>query len=208
MKTVAVSNDKKKYRSPDKVITFGLSEQQNETVARALPDRDCKLFDTDAFTDLIAHRASAFIINAAMLEPDEVEMMWGFYEEIDCCADEMTVWLGEPQAPKHLRSIFKCYESFDMIAAELKYHLLAARRKTKKRGVLSSQLADCMCIMKYIRIQPYIRTRDLAEKLGVSGRTVQRYIASLREAGEWISYDAVKKGWYLQFGRSPFFDNF
>lgn len=208
MKAVTAGNDKKKYKLRDKVITFGLSKKQLETVARALPNRDCELFDTDAFTDMIAHQASALIINAAMLEANEVEMMWGFYEEIDCCTDETIFWLGEPKAPKHLRSTFKCYESFDMIAEELKYHLLTAHRKTKKIGVLSSQLADCMCIMKYIRIQPYIRTRDLAEKLGVSGRTVQRYITSLREAGEWISYDAVKKGWYLQFGRSPFFDNF
>lgn len=200
--------DKKKHSLRDKVMTFGLSEQQNETVARALPNRNCELFDTDAFTDLVAIRASALIIDASSLTADEIEMLWGFYTEIDCCADETIFWLGEPQAPKYLRSIFKCYENFETIADELKYHLLSAHRKTKKISVLSSQLADCMCIMKYIRSKPYIRTRELAEKLSISERTVQRYITSLREAGEWIAYDKEKKGWYLQFGKSPFFDNF
>lgn len=61
--------------------------------------------------------------------------------------------------------------------------------------------------MKLIRSRSSIRTQELVEELELSPRTIQRYISTLQAAGEWIAYDH-KKGWYLQDGVSPLFDNF
>ena len=36
-------------------------------------------------------------------------------------------------------------------------------------------------------------------------RTVQRHIATLQAAGEWIEYDTKKRGWQLQYGVSILF---
>ena len=194
---------------PDgRVITFGLSEEQNNLVKNALPTQGYELLDTDAPTDLIAISAAAIIINAAALDTDSSEMVFDYYTEVADCTDETVFWIGSPTPPKHLRTKFKCYERFDELAANLKYHLLSAHSKSKRAKDFSKQLMACLLIMKLIRSRPGIRTQELVEELELSTRTVQRYISTLQAAGEWIAYDHTKKGWYLQDGMSPLFDNF
>lgn len=194
---------------PDgRVTTFGLNKEQNELVVAALPAKGYELLVTDAPTDLIAISASALIINAAALDAESCEMVFDYYEEVVDCTDESVFWIGNPTPTNHLRVKFKCYESFDELAVNLKYHLLSAHRKSKKAKDFSKQLMECLLIMKLIRSHPGIRTQELGEELELSIRTVQRYISTLQAAGEWIAYDHAKKGWYLQDGVSPLFDNF
>ena len=194
---------------PDgRVTTFGLSEEQNKLVENALPAKGYELFDTDVPTDLIAISAAALIINAAALDTESSEMVFDYYTEVGDCTDETVFWLGYPKPPNHLRAKFKCYENFDELAANLKYHLLSAHSKSKKAKDFSKQLMECLLIMKLIRSRPGIRTQEIVDELELSTRTVQRYISTLQAAGEWIAYDHTKKGWYLQDGASPLFDNF
>ena len=194
---------------PDgRVTTFGLSEEQNELVKNALPVKGYELLDTDAFSDLIAISAAALIINAAALDTDSREMVFDYYTEVGDCTDETVFWIGSPKPPNHLRAKFKCYENFDELAVNLKYHLLSAHSKSKKAKDFSKQLMECLLIMKLIRSRPGIRTQEIVDELELSTRTVQRYISTLQAAGEWIAYDHTKKGWYLQDGVSPLFDNF
>lgn len=194
---------------PDgRVITFGLSEEQNNLVKYSLPTQGYELLDTDAPTDLIAISASALIIIADALDADSRAMISDYYTEIGGCTDETVFWLGYPKPPSHLRTKFKCYQSFEELSVNLKYHLLSAHSKSKKAKDFSKQLMDCLQIMKLIRSRPGIRTQELVEELELSTRTVQRYISTLQAAGEWIAYDHTKKGWYLQDGASPLFDNF
>lgn len=208
MKTFLVPNGEYITAPDGRVTTFGLSEEQNKLVENALPTKGYVLFNTDAPTDLIAISASAFIIIAAALDEESQEMIFDYYTEVGDCTDETVFWLGYPKPPHHLRAKFKCYENFEELAANLKYHLLSAHKKSKKAKDFSKQLMDCLLIMKLIRSRPGIRTQELADELEVSMRTVQRYISSLQAAGEWIAYDYTKKGWYLQDGVSPLFDNF
>jgi len=194
---------------PDgRVTTFGLSEEQNELVENALPAKGYELLDTDAPTDLIAISAAVLIINAAALDTDSREMVFEYYTEVGDCTDETVFWIGNPKPPSHLRAKFKCYENFDELAVNLKYHLLSAHSKSKKAKDFSKQLMECLLIMKLIRSRPGIRTQEIVDELELSTRTVQRYISTLQAAGEWIAYDQTKKGWYLQDGVSPLFDNF
>lgn len=148
------------------------------------------------------------IIVAAALAVESREMVFDYYAEVGDYTDETVFWIGFPKPPHHLRAKFKCYDNFEDFAANLKYHLLSAHRKSKKVKDFSKQLMDCLLIMKLIRARPGIRTQELTDELGLSMRTVQRYISTLQAAGEWIAYDHTKKGWYLQDGVSPLFDNF
>ena len=173
-----------------------------------MPTQGYELLDTDAPTDLIAISASALIIIADALDTDSRDIISDYYTEIGGCTDETVFWLGYPKPPNHLQTKFKCYESFDELATNLKYHLLSAHSKSKKAKDFSKQLMECLLIMKLIRSRPGIRTQELVEELELSTRTVQRYISTLQAAGEWIAYDHTKKGWYLQDGMSPLFDNF
>lgn len=66
-------------------------------------------------------------------------------------------------------------------------------------------MADCIHILTLIRTNPGIKTQRLVELVGRPPRTVQRYIATLQEGGEWIEYDFTKKGWQLQYGVSVLF---
>lgn len=208
MKTFLAPNGEYITVPDGRVTTFGLSKEQNNLVENALPTKGYELLDTGAPTDLIAISTAASIIIAAALDEESREMIFDYYAEIGACTDETVFWIGLPKPPHHLQAKFKCFENFEELATNLKYHLLSAHKKSKKAIDFSKRLMDCLLIMKLIRSHPGIRTQELADELDLSMRTVQRYISTLQAAGEWIAYDHTKKGWYLQDGVSPFFDNF
>ena len=83
-----------------------------------------------------------------------------------------------------------------------------AQRKQKKHQNFSVVVANTLFVLSAIRKTPGISTKKLAEKLEVSERSVQRYIETLRIAGEWIEYDAASKGWKLSVGKSVLWDDF
>lgn len=181
-----------------RVTTFGLTEEQNLLVKASLPTKDYVLLDTDVATDIIAVNATSQIINAAALDGEGLELIFDFYSEVINQIDGTIFWLGYPKPPQPLRTKFRCYQNFEELAVNLKYHLLTAHGKAKKIKEFSQHLADSLLILSLIRLHPGIKTRELAERTELSLRTVQRYIATLQATGEWIEYDTVKKGWLLQ----------
>ncbi len=205
MSTFLTPNEEYKTVPHGRVTTFGLNEKQNRLVESALPSKGYELFDTDAPTDLIAISAEALIINAAALYADSREMIFDYYTEVGGCTEETVFWIGNPKPPAHLRKNFKCYEHFEELSVNLKYHLLSAHNKSKKALAYSRKIADCLQILSIIRSNPCIRTQQIADKVELPMRTVQRYIATLRAAGEWLEYDTANKGWYLQGGVSLLF---
>lgn len=191
---------------PDsRVTTFGLTKQQNELVENSLPSKGCVLYDTDVPTDLVAISASSLIINASALDSNGRELIFDCYTELGESIDETVFWLGYPKPPQPLRARFKCYESFEEIASNMKYLLLSAYKKSRNARDFSKKMANCLIILSSIRSNPGIKTQELSEKLEVSTRTIQRYISTLQVAGEWIEYDPVKKGWTLSHGISILF---
>ena len=188
-----------------RIITFGLTDAENDTVRRNFPVQDYELLDTEEPTDLIAISASAIIIYAPTLEQDSMEMIWDFYSEINCNTDETVIWLGEPKPPAELRKCLKSYASFADIEGKLKYLLLDAHTKSKKSSEFSKSILYALRILSEIRKRPGVTSRQLSEQLEISVRSVQRYIETLRCAGEWIEYDTAKKGWKLFDGVSVLF---
>ena len=86
-----------------RISTFGLTEEQNEFVKQNAPVRDYEILDTDCPTDLIALSASALIVNASVLELEDLQMILDYYTEVRDCTDETVLWLGEPKPPVSLR---------------------------------------------------------------------------------------------------------
>lgn len=185
-----------------RVITFGLTEEENALVEGNLPARDYEVFDTGAPTDLIAIGCQALIINATAMDADSVGMIFDYYSQVNGCTNETVIWLGEPKPPKELRKFFKCYDSFDAIKDKLKYLLLTAHSKSKKAHEYSEKLVNGLKILALIRKHPGISTQKLSELTELPLRSVQRYIAALQATGEWIEYDRALRGWKLFHGIS------
>lgn len=185
-----------------RVITFGLTDEENALVEDNLPTRDYEVFDTDAPTDLIAIGCQALIINAASMDSDSAGMIFDYYSQVNGCTDETVIWLGESKPPKELRKFLKCYNSFDAIKDKLKYLLLTAHSKSKKAREYSEKLVNGLKILALIRKHPGISTQKLSELTELPLRSVQRYIAALQATGEWIEYDRALRGWKLFHGIS------
>lgn len=185
-----------------RINTFGLTQKQNQFVSANLPVRDCELYIADTPTDLIAINCEAMIVNAAAMEQDDADMIFGYYQEVNGCTDETILWLGEPMPPKVARKFFKCYDSFDAIKDKLKYLLLSAHSRSRKSYEYSEKLVNGLKILSLIRKRPGISTQTLAELTELPLRSVQRYIAALQATGEWIEYDRALRGWKLFHGIS------
>ena len=188
-----------------RIITFGLTDEQNESVKENIPARDYEVFDTDAPTDILAISGIAIIIKASALDEDSVGMLFDYYTEVNGCTDETVIWLGAPKPTKDLQKLMKCYPSFEDIEDKLKYLLLTAHSRSKKAGEYSEKLVYGLRILSIIRNSPGVTTKELAEKTELPIRSVQRYIAALQAAGEWIEYDRTLKGWQLFHGVSSLF---
>ena len=188
-----------------RIITFGLTDEQNKTVKANAPLKDYEVFDTDAPTDLIAIGRTAMIILASELDEDSVGMLFDYYTQVNGCTDETVIWLGNPKPPKELQKFFKCYSSFADIEDKLKHLLVSAHSKSKKAADYSVKLVNGLLILSIIRKKPGVTTSELSEEVGLPIRSVQRYIAALQATGEWIEYDRKMKGWKLSYGVSMLF---
>lgn len=188
-----------------RIITYGLTDKENSSILKNIPASDYKVMNTECTADIIAFSASAVLINAAKLSNNDYNMIIDYYTEINGCTYETVILIGTPVPQGALKKQFKCYESFDMIEDNLKYILLSAHSKSQKAASFSKKLADGIKILSLIRNRPGITTRELAETMELSQRTIQRYITSLQAANEWIEYNRAKKGWELQDGKSVLF---
>ena len=58
------------------------------------------------------------------------------------------------------------------------------------------QISNVLYVLKRILAKPYITTKEIAEELELSERSIQGYIETLNIAGEEIFYD-TKKTWMV-----------
>ena len=189
------------------VATFGLDEEENAFIEKHLPQKECGIMDTDVVTDIIAIDEFAVIVRADAMSQSDMEMLYDFYGEV-APLSETVIFIGDVTVPANLKNHIAVYKDFDTLKENLKYILLSAYRKQKKSENFSATLANAILILSTIRRQPYITSAELAEKLEISPRSVQRYIETLRVAGEWIEYDTTHKGLYLQVGKSVLWGDF
>lgn len=183
------------------VFAYGFAPDEEKIIKKMLPTKESYLTSTDCFTDLIAINSYAMLINVSAVSFEEWDILWEYYLELEV-VPETVVLVGDGIVPKKLKGKIQVYPDFETFREKLKYILLSAYRKSKKAETFSSTLANAILILSQIRLSPGVTTSQLAEKLELSNRSIQRYIESLRVAGEWIEYDRSLKGWTLTEGKS------
>lgn len=175
---------------------MGLTSDEKAIVEKNLPQKECEIMDTDDVRDIIATPVFAAILKMSFLNMEDINMLFEFYTEIVPCS-ETVIFIGQVEIPNELVNYITVYKDFDELEQNIKYVLLSALRKQKKSENFSATLAKAIKILNLIREHPYITSMELAEELEISQRSVQRYIETLRVAGEWIEYSPEKRGWIL-----------
>lgn len=177
--------------------TYGLSESQLNIIRDNVPAKKCEVMDTDCFTDIIATYAIADVVVWDKLQENDKGILVDYYTQIDAASETLFLIGNKEDIPKTLLKSVSVYPSFEEFTKNAKYVLLGAYNRKKKNENYSAILSKCILILSLMRKKNYITTKEIAEKLECSERTVQRYIETLRAAGEWIEYDISHKGWTL-----------
>jgi len=193
------------------ICIYGLSDEEKEVLNKSLPHPNVTVEDvTDRAVSMIEFSNFALIINPDNINDKDLAFYVDFYEGCDGLT-ETVIFTKYKSELKEMFSSVKCvfFNDFAEYKNNIKYELLQSLKRTKKSESYSSSLAQAIMILFAIRNKPYITTKELAEKIERSERTVQRYIETLRCAGEFIGYDRQKKGWYLVVdGKSVLMDEF
>lgn len=184
------------------VFVYGFTPNEEKVIKNVLPAKDSILTSTDCFTDIIACSSYAAIINIPAVSDGDLEMLWDYCIEVGFAMSEEIILVGDVNIPKQLKTKIQAYSDFGELEDNLKYVILSAYHNNKKQENFSSTLANAIMILSRIRLHPGITTVQLAKDLEISQRSVQRYIETLRVAGEWIEYDRTLKGWKLTNGKS------
>ena len=193
------------------IFIYGLTDEEKEVLEKALPGKEVEITDiTGEAVCLVEKVDFAVIINPYNITDDELEFFESFYEDADGCTESIIFTQKKEGVLNKFKAVRTVeYEDLFDMEKNLKYELLQALQKTSKSENYSEKLAMLIKILFAIRNKPYITTKELAEKIEKSDRTVQRYIETLRCAGEFIGYDRQKKGWYLVVdGKSVLLDEF
>lgn len=189
------------------VGTFGLTPEQNMVVEKNLPTNNSRVMATHDITDLMAYNLFALIVNYDALTDSEKSEFESYLLEV-IPISEAIILLGNVTAPAAIMKKALIYSRFENLEVNIKYVLLSGYRKDKKATNFSNSLCNAIIILSQVRCHPYITTKELALKTGISERTVQRYIETLKCAGEWIEYDVHHKGWVLSVGKSVLWGDF
>ena len=189
------------------IMTYGLTDEQVNKIRDSIPIKSCEVVSTECATDIIATNEMAVIISCEKLSTSDSKLLHDFFKEI-ASFPETIIFLGKPDFLDDILMFVTTYDSFEELELNLKYVLLSAYRRNKKTVNFSNTLANTILVLSEIRKHPYITTRQLSEKLELSNRTIQRYIETLRVAGEWIEYDYQNKGWKLQAGKAVLWGDF
>lgn len=192
----------------ENIIVYGFDEEL-DFIESIVPWKGTAILDTDCTTDLIAIGCYASITNLSKIKDEELQILYDFYLDV-LDPIEVPILIGIPSlpVPAQLSNVFLLYESLEKAKEKLKYDLLAAYRRQKKNTTFSRTIANALVVLTQIRKHPGVTTEILSGILELSPRTIQRYIESLRIAGEWITYNPSKKGWELQDGKSILFGDF
>lgn len=193
------------------IFIYGLTDKEESILKRSLPKANIDVTDiTDTATDIVSRSSFALVINTDNISCEELQVFADFYRDA-YDSKEIIIFIRGKKCDldqfKKVKAIV--YDDLFEMEQNLKYELLKAYQKTSKSNGYSDKLAMLIKILFAIRNKPYITTKELGAKIERTDRTVQRYIETLRCAGEFIGYDKQKKGWYLMMdGKSVLMDEF
>lgn len=115
MKTFESIKGFKPHTYNGRIITFGLTAEENTFLKILLHNKNIEIYDADIASDLVALFATAIVVNATKLEVDDFALLENYYKEVGTEADEIVFWLGSPKPTIELQLLFKCFDSFEEI---------------------------------------------------------------------------------------------
>ena len=187
----------KEVRLVERVLTFGLSEEENAFIREQLPSKNCELMATDFVTDLYAYRSFAVIIRAQALSKDGLQELELYYRELENTSTAI-LWIGEPTLSERIMRMLHCYVAWDDLRDGLKPLLASSYKQVNEIRTMRDKLALAIHVLRLIERYPGIRSRALAESLFISRRSVRRTIDLLRNADESVKYDVSIHGWTIE----------
>ncbi len=192
------------------ILTYGLDDKEMEVLKKALPSKDIKIGDiTGEATDICAIEYFMAVINPFNTPENEMQVFIDFYKDFKGAVETYVFTKNKPGIAEAMITVNPIvYNDIAEYEHNIKYEILKALKKKTRIDSYSNSIAQSMIILMAIRNNPYITTKQLAEKIERSERTVQRYIDTIRCAGEWIEYDRAKKGWHLFENKSILLDEF
>ena len=187
---------------------LGLTQKELKSVQAFCP-QGATVMDTDCGTDLIASNTFIIIFRPRKMTDKELRGLCAYYSEVGKAAVPAYAIMDEGgELYGEAAKIITQYPSFVLLTEKIKYHIISAWRLSLKVQTFSASVAKTIKILSLIRRKPGITTQKLAEELEMTPRSVQRYIETLRVAGEWLEYDRVKHGWILAAGKSILWGDF
>lgn len=204
MKNVIVTdtenNKKISYRDYDcSIMVYGLTKKQISIIIKNIP-RNLKTVITkaDCYLDIfVLPIAEFYIVDSKKVKTEDMENFNECY--VETFYKNTTYFMSKEKRLKKHHKFFKNEKDFEK---NISYVILGFISEHKKRAAFSEQIANVLYVLKRILAKPYITTKEIAEELELSERSVQRYIETLNIAGELIFYDTKKHGWYLFDGES------
>ena len=132
MKTFLAPNGRIIYIPEGRVLTYGLTLEENAVVEKALPSKEYELYDTTVATDIVAILSQVIIINADTAELEAIELFIDYLTDTAGYTDQTIIVIGKLDIPRRLEKYIKRCNSFEDIADDLKYLFLSAFKNLKK----------------------------------------------------------------------------
>jgi hypothetical protein len=183
--------------SSDYVITFGLTDSENQVIKNHLNDIKCELVTTDSYFDLINTNYFLSIINRKELNDNELKDLIEFYSEVDGNLSKRIILTKKTDTLTDVSNAC-VFLSFDDLEKDIDNILQKTYNKSKKAENNAASFSYAIVILSQIKKHTGIATSKLSKIINRTSPVVQRYIEALRIAGECIKYDKNSKGWKLQ----------
>lgn len=182
------------------VAVYGFSEEQNKIIHSSLTKSSMELFHAAYATDLFAIDHLLIIVNVSCVPYSEMQQLVSYYKQVPD-PSESVVLVGDC-SQFDIGNRMVVYAEFDALQENLKYLLLAAHKQRKNAESFSRSISYALLILKMITENPGISSKEIADRLELSPRSVTRYIETLNMSGESIVYNRKQNGWRLEYDES------
>lgn len=179
------------------VAVYGFSNKESEIINSSLAKSTTELFIAEYATDLFAIDHLMIIVNVSRVPDSELQQLFAYYKQVPVFSE--TVILIGDCTQLDVNNRMTVYTEFDDLQKNLKYLLLAAHKQRKNAESFSRSISYALIILKMITENPGISSKEIADRLELSPRSVTRYIETLNMSGESIVYNRKQNGWSLEY---------
>ncbi len=185
------------------ILCWGCSDEELRILSKNVPNNNIKIEEVYDFTDIIATPSFMVIINPTFLSVDELEECVNFYKDFTM---DIPLFTNPCPVFDEYKVKYKLLEG-DNFVRNIKYTIMDYCNVERKSVDYYNAITESLLILKAIKENPGVSTKQLARIIERSDRTVLRHINSLICACENIHYDKQKKGWYIPEGWSILVDD-